>query len=49
MAIFNFKKLFGSHGSTALGVDIGSSSLKVVELKREGGKAVLKEIGRAHV
>ncbi len=40
----NFKKLFGG-GRTALGIDIGSSSIKVVELKKEGGKAVLKAYG----
>jgi type IV pilus assembly protein PilM len=45
MALFNFKKIFKNQGNTALGVDIGSSSLKVVELKREGGKAVLKAYG----
>lgn len=43
--MINFKKLFGTHGNTALGVDIGSSSIKVVELKKEGGKAVLKAYG----
>lgn len=40
----NLKKLFGG-GKTALGIDIGSSSIKVVELKKEGGKAVLKAYG----
>jgi type IV pilus assembly protein PilM len=45
MALFDFKKIFAKHGSTALGVDIGSSSLKVVELKKEGGRAVLKAYG----
>jgi type IV pilus assembly protein PilM len=45
MSLFNFKKLLGAHGSTALGVDIGSSSIKVVELKKEGGRAVLKAYG----
>ncbi len=45
MALFDFKKLFGVHGNTAIGIDIGSSALKVVELKREGGKAILKAYG----
>lgn len=42
--ILNFKKLFGG-GKTVLGIDIGSSSIKVVELKKEGGRAVLKAYG----
>lgn len=45
MAFSDFKKMFSPRGKTALGVDIGSSSLKVVELSREGSKAVLKAYG----
>lgn len=38
--------LFGKKKSTSvLGVDIGSSSLKVVQLRREGGTAVLETYG----
>lgn len=44
MSLFNFKNIFGG-STTALGIDIGSSSIKVVELKKEGGKAVLKAYG----
>ncbi len=44
MSFFNFKKILGGD-KTALGIDIGSSSIKVVELKKEGGKAILKAYG----
>lgn len=44
MQFLNLKKIFGG-SKTALGIDIGSSSIKVVELKREGGRAVLKAYG----
>ncbi len=41
----NFK-LFGGEGrSSALGIDIGSSAIKVVEIKKRGGKAVLETYG----
>ena len=41
------KNLFRSNksGETALGVDIGSSSIKVVELKNKDGRAVLQTYG----
>ncbi|MDO8623959.1 MAG: type IV pilus assembly protein PilM [bacterium] len=42
MAFFG---LFGNKSSSVLGVDIGSSSLKVVQLKKQGGKAVLETYG----
>ena len=32
-------------GDSAVGVDIGSSAIKVVEIKRKGGKAVLETYG----
>lgn len=40
-------KLFGtgSKSKSVIGVDIGSSSLKVVQLRREGGTAVLETYG----
>ena len=37
--------LFKKKGKSVLGVDIGSSSLKVVQLRKEGGKAVLETYG----
>ncbi len=41
-----FGNLFGAKkGGSVLGVDIGSSSLKVVQLKKQGGKAVLETYG----
>jgi type IV pilus assembly protein PilM len=42
------KNLFGgggNKGGSVLGVDIGSSSIKVVQLARKGGKAVLETYG----
>lgn len=44
----NFSKIGGfkgDDGDTAIGVDIGSSAIKVVEIKRKGGKAVLETYG----
>jgi type IV pilus assembly protein PilM len=40
-----FSSLFKTKGQSVLGVDIGSSSLKVVQLRKEGGKAVLETYG----
>lgn len=40
-----FSSLFKKKQKSVLGVDIGSSSLKVVQLRREGGKAVLETYG----
>ncbi|MFA5942199.1 MAG: type IV pilus assembly protein PilM [Candidatus Paceibacterota bacterium] len=37
--------LFGKNEKSVLGVDIGSSSLKVVQLRKEHGKAVLETYG----
>jgi type IV pilus assembly protein PilM len=37
--------LFGRKGSSVLGVDIGSSSIKIVQLKKESGAAVLETYG----
>ncbi len=34
-----------SRGGSVLGIDIGSSSLKVVQLRKEGGKAILETYG----
>jgi type IV pilus assembly protein PilM len=40
-----FGKLKGDSGDSAIGVDIGSSAIKVVEIKRKGSKAVLETYG----
>lgn len=37
--------LFAKKAQSVLGVDIGSSSLKVVQLRKEGGKAILETYG----
>ncbi len=37
--------IFKRGGSSALGIDIGSSSIKVVQLQKRGGKAVLETYG----
>jgi type IV pilus assembly protein PilM len=34
-----------SSGGTALGIDIGTSSIKIVEIKKKGGKAMLETYG----
>lgn len=40
-----FGGIGGGSGDSAVGVDIGSSAIKVVEIKRKGGKAVLETYG----
>lgn len=45
-----FRKLFGglftrSSGESVLGVDVGSSSIKIIQLKKKGGGAVLETYG----
>ena len=44
-----FKKainsFFSKKGGSVLGIDIGSSSIKLVQLKRKGGKAILETYG----
>jgi len=37
--------VFGKKGNSVLGVDIGSSSIKIVQLKRQDGAAVLETYG----
>ncbi|MES2023126.1 MAG: type IV pilus assembly protein PilM [Patescibacteria group bacterium] len=45
-ALFGNIKIFGGGSSgSAVGIDIGSSSIKVVEIKKRGGKAVLETYG----
>ena len=43
----NLSNIFSSNksSSSALGIDIGSSAIKVVQLKKKGGKAVLETYG----
>jgi type IV pilus assembly protein PilM len=45
MDLSSFSNIFSSKPQSVLGVDIGSSSIKVVQLKREKGKAVLETYG----
>jgi len=40
-----FSKIGGGSENSAVGVDIGSSAIKVVEIKKKGGKAVLETYG----
>jgi len=41
----NINKLVASGDESAVGVDIGSSAIKIVEIKRKGSKAVLETYG----
>ncbi|MBI3888505.1 type IV pilus assembly protein PilM [Candidatus Nomurabacteria bacterium] len=43
--ISGFSMNKGGSGDSAIGVDIGSSAIKVVEIRRKGGKAVLETYG----
>jgi len=43
--IFNIKRLFEKPSDSVLGVDIGSSAIKIVQLRREKGSAVLETYG----
>ena len=40
-----FSNLFAKKEQSVLGIDIGSSSLKVVQLRKEGGQAILETYG----
>jgi type IV pilus assembly protein PilM len=40
-----FSNLFKKNESSVLGIDIGSSSIKIVQLRKKGGKAVLETYG----
>lgn len=40
-----FKNFFSKKSASVLGVDVGSSSIKVVQLARRGGKAILETYG----
>ncbi|HEY4506228.1 MAG TPA: type IV pilus assembly protein PilM [Candidatus Paceibacterota bacterium] len=44
--MFDFRKLgFLKEDNSAIGIDVGSSSVKVVQLKLKGGKAILETYG----
>lgn len=43
--LFGGGKWKGASEASAVGIDIGSSAIKVVEIKRKGGKAVLETYG----
>lgn len=43
--IFGEKKPLSHNSSSVVGIDIGSSAIKVVEVKKKGGKAVLSTYG----
>jgi type IV pilus assembly protein PilM len=45
MAIPFLENLFKSQNQSVLGIDIGSSSIKIVQLRKKGGKAVLETYG----
>ncbi len=45
MAISFLKNLFKKESDSVIGIDIGSSSIKVVQLRKKGGKAVLETYG----
>ncbi len=47
LSIFSKSKVFGgsADGERALGIDIGSSAIKIVEIKKKGGKAALETYG----
>ena len=40
-----FSKLFSQKSASVIGVDVGSSSIKIVQLSRKGGQAVLETYG----
>src|SRR3989344_2707823 len=40
-----FFSIFGGRGRSVLGVDIGASSIKLVQLRKKGGRAILETYG----
>lgn len=44
-SLHNFFKSFSKRDSSVIGIDIGSASIKVVQLRRKGGKAILETYG----
>lgn len=46
MALFSsLSKLFSKEAKSVMGVDIGTSSIKVVQLRRQGGRVILETYG----
>ena len=43
--IFSNIKIFNGSGDRAVGVDIGSSAIKVVEIKKKAGRVILETYG----
>ncbi len=43
--VFSFSSLFSKEAKSVLGVDIGTSSIKIVQLRRESGRVVLETYG----
>jgi type IV pilus assembly protein PilM len=43
--IFSKVKITGDDNATAIGIDIGASAIKIVEIKKKAGKAVLETYG----
>src|SRR3989338_11452747 len=41
----NMSNLLGGEEHNAVGIDIGSSAIKVIEIKKRGGKAILETYG----
>src|SRR3954463_5378650 len=41
----NISRLVGNTEDSAVGIDIGSSAIKVVEIKKKGGRALLETYG----
>jgi type IV pilus assembly protein PilM len=41
----SFKNLFGKKESSVIGIDIGSSSIKVVQIRKKNGQAILETYG----
>ncbi len=44
-SIPNFSNLFSKEAKSVLGVDIGTSAIKVVQLRRDRGKVILETYG----
>jgi type IV pilus assembly protein PilM len=42
---FSFSSLFSQESKSVLGVDIGTSSIKIVQLKRDHGRVLLETYG----
>jgi len=45
MAMAFFENLFSKKGQSVIGIDIGSSSIKIVQLRKKNGRAILETYG----